>query len=179
MCVLVADVFVQSFSDDVHIRSRHQFRSVDPGEKDLSDLLSALLLKFNGCDVIKVKVGIGLLEKKKPCHFSFLLSAPQTVKRSRGVAFAFGGVAAVSDYWSKATRRTRCSAFAFLPLPGTQIIFPAQTLSLGAESSGSAEGRLSLRRVIKKISDSLGCRDNHSPHSRDDRADGYSGMRAT
>jgi hypothetical protein len=42
-----------------------------------------LLLKFNGCDVIKVKVGIGLLEKKKPCHFSFLLPAPQTVKRSR------------------------------------------------------------------------------------------------
>ena len=50
--------------------------------------LPALLLKFNGCDVIKVKIGIGLLEKKKPCHFTFLLSAPQTVKRSRGVAFA-------------------------------------------------------------------------------------------
>ena len=75
---------MQCLSDDTHIRPGDQFRSVNSREKDLGDLLPALLLKFNGCDVIKIKIGIGLLEKKKPCHFSFLLSAPQTVKRSRG-----------------------------------------------------------------------------------------------
>ena len=80
--LLIAEVFVQCLSDDTHIRPRHQFRSVDPGEKHFGYLVAGLLLELNRRNVFKIEIGLGLLKKKKPCHRSLLLSASQTVKRS-------------------------------------------------------------------------------------------------
>ncbi len=77
---------MQCLSDDVDILPRHQFRSVNTGKKDFGDLLATLLLKLNRRDVIKIEIGFGLLEIKKPCHLSVLLRAPPSVKRSNAAA---------------------------------------------------------------------------------------------
>ena len=76
-------VLVQRLHDNTYIGSGDQFRPVDSREKDFGDLLPGLLLEFDRGDMVKIQIGLGLFEEKKPCHASLLVPGPHSVKQGR------------------------------------------------------------------------------------------------